>query len=1292
MVFKTTLNLARQSLAKTFTHGYAQSVVAASQSSYASQNSQFSGFASNVASRLPNSTKPPVQNAFQSQQNSLGPGGHITHPDFAQNDGGLSAYYQAWHKHQRSEDKEWQQFQFAKRIGWKPPTTVPDGKANGKEPVSTTEQPIEGQTVERGALERSYTESAVDDFKKVVGGGEAEAAAIAQVDEAIAQEISKVQEGRQTVAESVAVDGEVISPTTIDTLIGQQSPDSTQDVRSITDSTAATSVSDSDYYCEQLSNFAKDGQFSRIPATFEGMLAAGVQPTSSAYNALLSAAVHLPRAKHRQVPKVLDVYSDMLKRRVLPDTATYTILLDLLASRALDVHSMKCALEEKRVRYGGLEEKGKFMFSSNGAELDILAEDDSLTLAMKLFTTSTAPQSSRVFNANTYGLLVSACAEEGRVEDMVRVYDHMENAKVVPAADMFVTMIGAFASAGDLRSAVECYDDYKGLAISNDLGKVSIFRKDQNVYAALIKAYGICGRSEGGQKFLERIEAELSDAKKLALLQEVVGAKAFVPQMLMNGSLEDALIFTKDHLQGDARIVALETTCFDAADKNLVSVAKKAFDALVEERADIVRPAMALLAMHVRNGNVVAADPYWAVLERSTPRISFLEPTVMHAIALLGSGQADRALQESRAMFIRMRDASERKTEMLDQIDEAIEVIGRFLQKNRIVISPSASMDLLWAMIENGGLAHPTTERILAGLSSEDIARLPWHDIALLTQIQANMVVHAASASDVAHKARFVFLLDTVIGSGIALDSQASKLVEQALGNLKRPELISRWQRYQSPVQDQAFFPLAYSAYPPPAPMASQVVPEDYDPYVATTDNRGSQAITDLLDKTHGRHGAHLNEALTKFRNMRRAGRHPRFFTYGKLISAAAREDRLNLAHEILESAKQDVPFLPHNRVVQYGWHGILDSMIAACLNTGHRNEAARFHHDLNEMGAAPSANTFGLYITTLKECTKTFDEATEAVKIFHRAKAEGVEPSSFLYNALIGKLGKARRIDDCLFFFNEMRNLQIRPTSVTYGTIVNALCRVSDEKFAEDLFEEMESMPNYKPRPAPYHSLMQFYLTTKRDRTKVLAYYERMRSKGIQPTPHTYKLLIDTYATLDPVDMVEAERVLETMRSAGEVPEVVHYASLIHAKGCVLHDVDGAKQIFNDVLSDPRIKPQPCLYQALFEAMVANHAVEATEPFLGSMRRRGVPMTPYIANALIHGWALKKDINRAREVFDAVRSDAREPSTYEAMTRAYLAVEEKVGAMGVVKEALSRGYPAAVANKIAELVGGGRA
>ncbi|KAG4220553.1 hypothetical protein PC116_g30968 [Phytophthora cactorum] len=341
-------------------------------------------------------------------------------------------------------------------------------------------------------------------------------------------------------------------------------------------------------------------------------------------------------------------------------------------------------------------------------------------------------------------------------------------------------------------------------------------------------------------------------------------------------------------------------------------------------------------------------------------------------------------------------------------------------------------------------------------------------------------------------------------------------------------------------------------------------------------------------------------------------------------------------------------------------------------------------------MGAAPSANTFGLYITTLKESTKTFDEASEAVKIFHRAKAEGVEPSSFLYNALIGKLGKARRIDDCLFYFAEMRALGIKPTSVTYGTIVNALCRVSDEKFAEELFDEMESMPNYKARPAPYNSMMQFFLTTKRDKAKVLAYYDRMQAKGIAPTAHTYKLLVDTHATLEPVNMTAAEVVLDMIRASGQKPEPVHYASLIHARGCVLHDMQGARKIFDSVMSDPSIHPNACLFQALFEAMVANHQVADTEELLSVMRQKRVELTPYIANTLIHGWTGEKNIDKAFSIYSSVGREKREPSTYEAMTRAFLAVEDRERAKSVVGEMLSRGYPSAVVNKVLELLGGG--
>ena len=74
--------------------------------------------------------------------------------------------------------------------------------------------------------------------------------------------------------------------------------------------------------------------------------------------------------------------------------------------------------------------------------------------------------------------------------------------------------------------------------------------------------------------------------------------------------------------------------------------------------------------------------------------------------------------------------------------------------------------------------------------------------------------------------------------------------------------------------------------------MAAQTPQEEsYDPYAASTDFKGSMAIVDLLEKGGSKgQGSRLDDALSRFKNMRRVGRHPRYVTYAKLITAAARE------------------------------------------------------------------------------------------------------------------------------------------------------------------------------------------------------------------------------------------------------------------------------------------------------------------------------------------------------------------------------------------------------------------
>ncbi|KAJ5607049.1 hypothetical protein N7537_003668 [Penicillium hordei] len=1261
MVFKPFTHLARQSFTKAFTHGYAQSVVAASQS-YAS-TTPFNPLAQ--PAKFSRTTQ--LQNAFSNASSSSGAGAKASQGGSGNGDLGLAAYYAAWQNAQQTgDDSDWTQFEFKRRIGWKP--TEETDNVNEDRAASDLSPP-------------HPTKAAMNEDVS------------AQVEEAVAREI-QIQE-EQAQAEEAALGAEAsVEPTVEDAAVSEVSE-------------ASHIASD------RVVQLANSNKFAEIPAAFETLLRDGYTPTVVAYNALLVAAIRLHPDAAQAIPKALDVYSDMLRRRVIPDEDTYETLVQLLVTRSHDIIKAKEALEQERVRFGGMEEPGKFMLQSSELERDLLAEDTSLSIAVKLFDTATARHNRLVFPGDMYRHLIIACAKEGKVEDMIRIYAHMESQKMIPHATIFPSMITAFASTGDLRSAVECYNEYRGLAVSDDSGVFSIVqRQDGQVYAAVIRAYLHCGKEEGATQFLDRIRSSFDEVTegrqdRWSAVEAVIVEDALVQHSLNMGDHSKALDQAKNELHDDARNQAISRICIAAADAGDLPTASAAYDSLPTAPDVRQNPAISLLALQVRRGNVSAARSLWIMLNtvgQATPDL--VQPTAMYAVALLKSGNVEEGLDQARHMFKRIRNTAQDQHAAVarEQITESLHLFGRVLMQSAVILSPQSSMTLLWSMLENGGLVSPLAEHAVANLGPIGISQLKAADLTLALQVQAGMLVSSGSMLfDVAHPVRFAHMLDVALSSALPLDLYTTGLVDQAVGKLfvSRPDVVKKWQDYleagsQTSVSPSQMF--LSSDRQSPVSMAETSIttpsaaPESFDPYAHATDFRGSAIIAEELEKTSGRTETHLNEALTRLNNMRRTGRHPRYITYAKLITAAAKAGRMTLAHDIHSMARADVPLDMNFSVVKYGWVSILDAMVAACLTIGDRQLAAQYHQELLTLGSAPSANTFGLYITTLKESTKTFDEATEALKVFHRAVAEGVEPTSFLYNALIGKLGKARRIDDCLAYFAEMRANNVRPTSVTYGTIVNALCRVSDERFAEEMFEEMESMPNYKPRPAPYNSMIQYFLNTKRDISKVLDYYERMQARNIQPTLHTYKLLIDAHASLEPVNMAAAEAVLESMKAAGHQPDAVHYASLVHAKGCVLHDLAGARKVFDAVVSDRRVRLQPCLYQALFESMVANHRVTDTEEVVQNMFARKVEMTAYIANTLIHGWAAEGNVSKAKAIYDSIGIQKREPSTYEAMTRAFLSAEDRTSAATIVQEMMSRGYPSAVAGKIVDLIGGASA
>ncbi|WWC68865.1 uncharacterized protein I206_102801 [Kwoniella pini CBS 10737] len=386
-------------------------------------------------------------------------------------------------------------------------------------------------------------------------------------------------------------------------------------------------------------------------------------------------------------------------------------------------------------------------------------------------------------------------------------------------------------------------------------------------------------------------------------------------------------------------------------------------------------------------------------------------------------------------------------------------------------------------------------------------------------------------------------------------------------------------------------------------------------------------------------------------------------------------------------------------------WHQVEDAMLIACCHLGHLEQAGMHRARIVEAGLAPSADAYATMIASSKDTT---DDALVARELFDESQMMGVKPHLYLYNTIISKLSKARKAETALELFGHMKSQGIRPSSVTYGAVINACCRVGDAQSAETLFEEMASQPNFKARVPPFNTMMQFYLQTQPNRARVLHYYTLLQQARVPPSAHTYKLLLDTYATLAPIDLEAMENVFAQIQQDRNVKlQGTHWASLITAYGIHGNNLEKSREVFESIPQKDAV-----IWEAMLNVLSQKGNLEDLESTKAKMINSNVQVTAYVYNALINGYSRNGKIEKAREVFNSMGDSIsgvaapnnhpnlltssghlkpntitdnptnivfREPSTYEIMIRSEINHGSKENAKLVLNKMEERGYPLAV-------------
>ncbi|KAJ9101898.1 hypothetical protein QFC21_003238 [Naganishia friedmannii] len=1087
----------------------------------------------------------------------------------------------------------------------------------------------------------------------------------------------------------------------------------------------------------------------------EGQTSASEPPyfSSRGYTAVLTALSAI-RQPGGPITSILTTYNEMLERDVLPNLATYSIVIGALLERDEEianavkrVQKRRRWIEWERMRLKALPQSGhgahisinrrSSTLQAQEEELALLAKENNYTSAIKLFRSAVVYNRYRSFRVRTYLALLEAAARRGDVAAAIEVWGHHEGAykaavkqqsetatptdtniattaeggvestmtytRPAVATRMYTLLVQAYANAKETSGVAEVLAEFlaqerRGVlsdgrhAGQTERDAAAAERTVIGLFAEVVQAYIVAGDSEAAMALLTQIAEQqnaglaVEEAGSLPPFSRVLITRA-VFALVGAGDRGRAAQLTQELASGEGLFA---TALGEDERKRAVAQCTQYLlnDALAAGDIEILEKAVALLSRQTESGDVeldgetsahsatiartllllasaaaseVGTQPYPLaaalgllhaldtpdVRENShmegygtTPLSALVkactEANVPHDIVYVLSffDQPSQARNSTPVAADVMRQARSQVFASVKDYEEAVKVVALL---ERYGCSPSAqdALGLIRRHVSADTTSEWTPERVTTTIK--------------IFEVPAAAVEAQALQGEDAHE--FDAALDRLVADLAAAHVAISTPEMERLMNVLA--LRKGHEQAETLLVDafgkEAMAPLLSPAAPlTGSPIISEPGSETFAapsetstaPTAVAPTYRLDRKLSTIVDSHFGPKAtssplaayATLKQGLVK-------GVVPDPFVIGRLLQALARlgeeakvRELYSLAHEVI------VTLLPAERQLP-AWIQVEDLMLIAACHLGHLEQAGMHRARIIEQGVAPSADAYATMISSTKDTT---DDASVARELWDESQRYGVKPHLYLYNTIISKLSKARKAETALEFFQKMKTEGMRPSSVTYGAVINACVRVGDVESATTLFQEMQNMPNFKPRVPPYNTMMQMHLQTQPSRELVLHYYNQMIQANVSPSAHTYKLLLDAYGTLQPIDLDAMQKVFDNLCKDRRIDvQGTHWASLIHAYGNVAGQLVKAIEIFESIPLHPSTRSkdiEPVCWEAILNVLASAKMADRMEEYVTRMRQQHIRPTAYINNMLIRGYAAVDKLEKSREIFEGMQ------------------------------------------------------
>lgn len=953
----------------------------------------------------------------------------------------------------------------------------------------------------------------------------------------------------------------------------------------------------------------------------------------------------------------------MVRSQVQPSSYTYTLLIRTLCRRDVEVQKTVAMLKRQSARTGHLVQ-----------DIGVLESEGNLTKAMDLFTQ--AGHHVQGFEVDLFNQLLRVLSHYGDTVHALQVFGQLEQAQSASAnAATYAALINLFGRAGDIQAARRYFAMYQ--EHKHEMGP----HDASYVYNALVDSHLKCGLLDGALRVID------TDMVQDGIKLTIIPYNSVIRHHCTCGDMERAhavvrLLLADEILpQPDASSYGPILAAYCQAQD--LQGAQAVYGDLV--KMDIAKSYgnlanFALLCLAKQKGDM-------ALQVVEDMRVARLEPDPVLACRIVSffiqTGNADQAISSLHVILGVLSPRTLAKGQRL-LVDTSLQLVA-MVKEVRQMLQVAHVTASLWY---GGKMPGALGKALVKSYQDATVTGFTMADYSML--FDAGLIMaHQSNHSDVEQPIMPVFL-------SLLNGMQSDRLVPPS-------NLVSRvttyWQM-KGDVKAEATWRAAVDpvsvTLEPTSDAATLMVQEHGD------DSKEEPTAASLYDVTASQdimksvmHG-HLSNAMALLEQICAGDKCPSPDSLRDAIALVGKQGHMDMALKMYQVclASYTKDGQENTKKTQEAVYLITNSILIGYAQQGDMAHAKIYYDQIKKMGLFPDGNGYASLLLGSAKCAT--DEASDALTIYDEAKRHNAKPTTFFYNVVISKLAKARKLESALYLFDEMREFKVTPNSITYGAIISACVRAGSEPHARRLFGEMLSSASYQPRVGPFNNMMQFYVRQQPNRERVMEYFSELRRRQIKPSPHTYKLLMEAYASMTPYDMPTAHRMLAEMERRDRIrPQATHYATLIYAYGTLQRDVQSADRVFGEMIKS-QVTPDEAVYQAMLDTLISNDCLDRAELLYQQMLATLVKSTsPYIENLFIRGYGQKGLVEKAEAVFEKMTDDktledrrvVREPSTYEEMVRCYMDNKLVAKAKSVLDQMVQRDFPGKVLAVVADLV-----